>query len=346
MSISPIIKQTTTADVPFLVGQSPRFDLQLATYIEIETALSDVGHCVLEGVFNEEYIAKLRSGVERYYKNQDELFSKNLSGLSLADIDRHISSFDGFHNIADAIDDISNMWGGSRRRKRHLRTFLNNVKRSRIVSVFQYLFGDEFVVFQSEHCVRRLDPAYPLRFNGVHCDGQLGAASSKGINTQRELTVWAPLQHVMDDNCSRLLLFKRGVNFDEVTFEGRPLFSTENLIEERGIQFSPIQLKPAQILDESDENVQLNTNLIDRIFRSVYQALEGRCYAPKLRAGDVILFERDIYHGSFWHSSMTKPRYSMDFRVTGKFLREKENAHLKGHSLKMGLLGGYVWKER
>ena len=102
-------------------------------------------------------------------------------------------------------------------------------------------------------------------------------------------------------------------------------FSAEDQIKEHDHGFLPIQLRPHET---SDALTEIGGNYLDRMFERIYAA--KRCFAPHVPLGSSILFEHEIVHGSYRHSQMTIPRFSLDFRATGIYRRSLENAKYEG----------------
>jgi hypothetical protein len=87
-------------------------------------------------------------------------------------------------------------------------------------------------------------------------------------------------------------------------------------------------------LDRVGHVVIDSLNTLDQMFARIYAAKQ--CFAPQVPCGSSVLFERDIVHGSYPHSRMTVPRFSLDFRVMGIYRRscsaKYEGASARGES--------------
>src|SRR5262249_3637787 len=114
--------------------------------------------------------------------------------------------------------------------------FNSEFERSGMPALLRNLLRGNFVLDRSERVVRRTDPRYPVRFTGLHYDGHLPPCAPRGLNSQREFTLWTPLVSCIDDQTPRLLLLHRG---DAVDFAAKDAGG-----------FDPIQLKPRQVRDE------------------------------------------------------------------------------------------------
>jgi hypothetical protein len=200
------------------------------------------------------------------------------------------------------------------------------------------------VVGRSERVIRRLDPSHPLRFTGLHCDGQLKAMSEAGLRSQRELTLWSPLQDCTDDTISRLLVMHRGDTYGSV-------MTAQDLREIEGATYLPVQLRPYQVRNEQKwlagslpEDIE---TMYDRVFAGT------RCYAPYVRFGSSVLFDCNIWHGSYFRRTMTRARYSLDFRTVGQYTRNEKNAMYSGelfdsagpaHEFRLSTTGPIEWR--
>lgn len=187
------------------------------------------------------------------------------------------------------------------------REFFFEFERSGAPALLRELLGGDFFVGISERVIRRADAAVATRFSGLHQDGQLGPCSRAGINSKREFTIWTPLVDCTDEETPRLLLLQRGQTFANV-------FSEAEHVEDRGARFLPIQLRPhedGKVLND------FGGDDLDQMFARIYNSTT--CFAPRIPLGSAIFFDRDIVHGSYRHSRMRVPRFSLDFRVTGSY---------------------------
>jgi hypothetical protein len=161
---------------------SPRFELRDASLADIERSIDDVGHVVLDGLWNRPFLSRLHDFAATN-------FTSSPAGAT---------HFDGALPPA------------------HDRDFLVEFERSGLPALLRHLLSGDFVVSRSERVVRRANAAVPAQFSGLHMDGQLRYCSEKGIHSKREFTIWTPLQDCTNDMTPRLLLLHRGDTFADV----------------------------------------------------------------------------------------------------------------------------------
>jgi hypothetical protein len=282
---------------------SPRASLRTADFKDIDNSLANVGHVVLDDVWNTRFLSDLCVAADRKFCADDARFKGRYEEFSEGEIDQYL----GNHAALESLDAASD------------EEFFEEFERTGLPAMMRRLFSGSFVLGRSERVVRRTDPQFPIRFTGLHADGQLGFCSSRGLRSKRELTLWTPLLNCTDDVTPRLLLLHRGE-----TFNG--LFDDEKVLSENNVEHLPIQLRPHQTRNESNqiEVAQKVHNQFDRLFEV------RRCYAPKLPLGSAILFEHSTVHGSYTRPSMSTARYSFDCRFVGEYKRTDENAVFSG----------------
>jgi hypothetical protein len=133
-----------------------------------------------------------------------------------------------------------------------------------------------------------------------------------------EFTVWTPLQDCSNEDTPRLLLLNIGEHFDDVFSES----------DSGGDPFLPIQLRPELV----SETINQAAHRLDGLFERLYA--NKNCYAPKVPFGSAVLFNGNVVHGSYRRSSMTVPRYSLDFRTVGVYRSTLRNAHYQGKAFR------------
>jgi hypothetical protein len=263
---------------------SARFDLRTPpAFKQIETTIDAVGHVVLDNLWNPEFLARLHDFAQENF----------------------VSSPHGATHFDDALPPEID------------REFFLEFERSGVPALLRNLLSGDFVVSRTERVLRRADASVPAQFSGLHRDGQLQPCAKRGINSQREFTIWTPLQDCTGDSTPRLLLLHRGDEFADV-------FSKEELVADEGTGYLPIALRP-QLAAAAIEG---SPDRVDRMFERLYAA--RRCYAPPVPLGSAVLFDHNIVHGSYRHRGMTTPRYSLDFRVVGIYRLSHANARYQG----------------
>lgn len=287
--------------------ESPRFSMRHGDLGEIEKALSTVGHVVLEGVWALPFLERLHAGIAAKFGEDDAKFAGHFDEFPVPVIDSYLGCHKGFDDFGADRDGFD-------------AAFFEELERSGLPALYRRLLAGDFVVSQFERVLRRVDPHFPLRFTGLHHDGQLGALSSRGLRTTREFTLWTPLQDCSTEDISRLLLIERGQPTKQFLDEA------PNRTQIAGIPFHPIQLRPAQFRDSSVEKESLGD--VHARYDELFAAL--RCYAPYVSFGGAVLFERDVWHGSYHRPGMTRPRYSLDFRAVGEYRVIPETARFTG----------------
>jgi len=197
--------------------------------------------------------------------------------------------------------------------------FFDRIRKSSLPGVLRHMQRGDFVVSESERVIRRANAAVTTLFSGLHADGQLRCCSDEGIRSKREFTIWTPLVDCTGEDTPRLLLLHRDQHFYGV-------FSTDEQISDEGIPYFPLQLRP--VLHSKGLQADGAAQQLDRMFERLYDARQ--CYAPHVPLGSAVLFEHNIVHGSYRHSGMTRPRYSMDFRAVGEYRLTDNNRHIQG----------------
>lgn len=282
--------------------ESPRFNLRSCNFQDVRAALKTVGHAVLDNVWNLDYLRRLHDHAEAKFRSDDARIHGNYDAMPDGVVEGHLggtAELYGNGASAEALD----------------REFFLEVERSGLPACYRHLTGGSFVVATSERVVRRVDPAYPLRFIGLHCDGQLWRMSDESPSDE-QFTLWTPLQPCTDDFTPRLLLLHRGETWLEIFADDA---------RENGAL--AIQLKPLQIRDESTANTR---NLkINSQFDTLFE--RKRCFAPPVPFGSAVIFERDIVHGSYTRPGMTTPRYSLDFRTVHDYRITAKNRGYTGY---------------
>ena len=161
---------------------SPRFNLREASLAEIEQSINDVGHVVLDGLWNHKFLSRLHDFAVTNFTTSSER-ATHFDGVLPADLDRE---------------------------------FFTEFERSGLPALVRHLLSGDFVVSQTERVVRRADATVPAQFSGLHMDGQLRYCSDRGIHSKREFTIWTALQDCTGDDTPRLLLLQRGDTFADV----------------------------------------------------------------------------------------------------------------------------------
>ena len=151
----------------------------------------------------------------------------------------------------------------------------------------------------------------------MHCDGQLNQLSTSAYRTNRELTLWTPLVSCAKDNVQRLLLLHRGEDL-------KGIFQRSDHIVTRDVSYLPIRLRPDAIREEKKFSHLIP--VIQEQFQRLYSAKSF--YSPHVPLGSCILFDSDIWHGTYLEKNMSEARYSLDFRAVGEYrIDDASKAH-------------------
>lgn len=306
MSLALAAVKPSLASPRFFPGSEPE---------GIDAALENIGHAVLENVWPTSFINALRAATAEKFQADDALNLGRIEAMEAAEREIYLGNF-------TCLDGLPDPWGWDAR-------FYEQFSGSPLPRLYHHLFGGAFVLARNERVLRRSDPRFPLRFAGLHFDGQLGPARLAARCRQRELTLWTPLVDCLDEETSRLLLLHRG--------EGIGALFTET-VTSRGVDFAPVMLRPWQFRD--DEFDAINPTVM-RQFEKLYR--ERRCYAPKVGIGDAILFDHAIVHSSYIPAAgVRRVRYSMDCRAIGEYEVTDANRAYSGKLFRRRrILGGY-----
>jgi hypothetical protein len=210
-----------------LTFDSPRFSIRDAAFPEIESKLDRVGHVVLDGLWNPNFLTRLRNFGEKHFRDDAT------GGTHLPDV----RGLPGWND----------------------REFFAEIERSGLPAILRHLLRGDVVVSQHERVVRRADATVTGIFSGLHFDGQLRACSDEGINSTREFTIWSPLVDCTSEATPRLLLLQRGQNFADV-------FSAKDQVTDGGIKYLPTQLRPTVEADGLNGAASQLDAMFERIY--------------------------------------------------------------------------------
>jgi hypothetical protein len=287
--------------------ESPRFSYRSASLAAIDEALATVGHVVLTDLWSTPFLDRLREIAAIRFASDDATYLGNFDKYPHSTIEVYLGGFRNFDEIGGAgAEEID-------------AAFFEEIERTGLPALYRRLLHGDFVVSASERVIRRLDPKFPLRFAGIHCDGQLGALSKEALRTDREITLWTPLQDCMTDEIARLLLLHRGETLGD-------FYAAGGTVKEGDVSFHPVQLRPLQFRDEVGRRALIPE--IDAEYRRLFAT--KRCYAPPVPLGATVLFDKTTIHGSYHLPTMTQPRYSLDFRAVGEYRVTDKNAPYQG----------------
>jgi hypothetical protein len=289
-----------------LTTESTRYSLRTASLSDVECTLDEIGHVVLDEVWNYRYLETLRARAKSKFERDDALYDGRFDQFPASLVEQYL----GGHTNLDEITLGPAQGDGPASIKAADREFFFEFERSGLPALLRQLLNGNFVLGRSERVIRRTDPRFEVRFTGLHQDGQLRFCSSRGINNNREFTIWTPLQPCLDDDTPRLLLLHR----------------REQQLEIDGDIHKVTLLKQQQVRDERTYVTEIGS--IDDQFNQIYRKYQ--CFAPRIPIGSVVLFEHCVQHGSYRTSTMKTPRYSLDCRVVGEYRKSKENAGYNG----------------
>jgi hypothetical protein len=284
-------------------GRSPCVSLRDGDLSEVEHGLDTTGHVVLDGVWNSRYLARLCERAERWFAREDATYSGKFSQFPRAAIDKYLN---GCASVEECVLDPGRRLDLGRPEVED--ELFDEFERSGLPALYRYLLRGDFVAARVERSIRRADPRFPLRFDGVHCDGQLTACSSHGLQSKRELTLWTPLVDCVSRDTPRLLLLHRG--------HTPHIFRESEKVDMKGVVEQPILLQPHQIAEDDPAAAGLPA-VMERQYARLFSTV--RCYAPPVPIGSAVLFDREIWHGSYFVRGMKKTRFSLDLRCLGEY---------------------------
>jgi hypothetical protein len=287
-----------------LTIESPRYSLRTASFSDVERTLNELGHVVLDEAWNYRYLEALHARAKSKFEADDALYGGRFDQFPDSLIEQYLG---GHTNLDEVVikqgDRIASVKAADHE-------FFFEFERSGLPALLRHLLNGNFILGRSERVIRRTDPRFEVRFTGLHQDGQLRYCSSRGINSQKEFTIWTPLQPCVDDDTPRLLLLDR---------------REQQLELDSGIHKITL-LKQEQIRDESKYLTEIGW--LDEQFDRIYSKYQ--CFAPRIPIGSVVLFEHCVQHGSYRNSKMKTPRYSLDCRAVGEYRKSKENSGYGG----------------
>lgn len=293
--------------------ESPRFTLHFSCLSSVDAALASVGHVVIDALWNTEFLAALHGHAAARYERDDARFAAGFDAHADSVVEGYLAGVVGLDSLFDGADAVESSRAWDRR-------FFSEVELSGLPGLLRVLLSGDFFVGRSERVIRRGDPRFPVRFIGLHPDGQLHLCSEHGLNTKRELTIWTPLQDCANDHTPRLLLMHKGETYTELFESG-----------EDG-RAPAVERRRRQIRNEAEVGAALRSE-IERGYERLFQ--ERRCYAPYVPFGSAIIFEAGVFHASYYASGMTTPRFSMDFRAVGDFKRTADNMGYVGNTYRV-----------
>jgi hypothetical protein len=283
---------------------SPRFSLRTADFDAVDQAIRQTGHVVLDNVWNTHFLSELRQESKSRFEADDRRLEK---GESLQDVHGYMGGEMGvgvlFGTDAAAVAKSA----------QYSARISMEFERSGMPALVRYLLNGTCVLGDTVASLRRIDPRFPVRFIGLHSDGQLNLCSSQGRTSKRELTLWTPLQDCVEEDTPRLLLLHRRETVDTISLDGD----------------KDIVLLHTDPLGEA-ANLANAGNDIDRFFDRVYR--EKECFAPHVAFGSAVLFDCHVVHGSYRTDQMKTPRYSIDMRMVPEFRTTLDNCTFVGMS--------------
>ncbi|OGO90162.1 MAG: hypothetical protein A3F10_06345 [Coxiella sp. RIFCSPHIGHO2_12_FULL_42_15] len=273
--------------MPFF--ESERYVLRKENIDNIIQAIKNVGHCVIEKTWDINLVDYLYRISDQYFNCKDEAwFSGKMPDGELNQY------FGAFYDVFDAVSNDK---------------FFNTIKDSCLPLLFNKMLNGKFVIMQNERSARRVDPKFPVRISGFHVDGQLSRLSSQGYHTQDEFTMWSPLRDAVDERTPRLLLLHQSendnylkINYDQVTDIG----------DKQNIPI--LALSKLNLALEKNHSAEIITKR-DKAYRVLFEKL--KCYAPKLQKGDVILYDKSVWHSTYAPENFSNKMISLDFRIVG-----------------------------
>lgn len=267
-------------------GMSPVYGLDPQHFPAITEGLNSIGHVIIKDVFDPEILDCLKSYCDHQFLKQDIAHKHNK--ISQDTLDLYLA------NTLGLDPDARNL-------------FFQCFDESGVEKLLRHLVHGDAAVYLMEHNMRRVDPKFPLRQFGLHYDGQMRSYSQYGLTSDREYTMWIPLQDVGQD-ASRLMLVDRSVTFADMP---------NDLVR-------AIQLRPYLDRDESGANLGAKLSTHDSYLIKLLDLLGTKVYAPAMKCGSAVIFDSlTVLHGSFFHSGIIRARCSIDIRFSSDFDKSK-----------------------
>jgi hypothetical protein len=280
---------------------SPRFSFRTADFSATEHALRTIGHVVLDDVWNTRFLSDLRVHGKQRFEADDH---RHENGEPLQDINGYMGGELGLQALFGPSE--AELAEGTK----YCEQLSVEFARSGLPSLLRQLLGGTCVLGHSVVSLRRIDPHFPVRFIGLHRDGQLNKCSFYGKTSRLEFTLWTPLQDCDNEDVPRLLLLHRRETIDDVSDDTKDILL---------LHTDPIKEK--DYLSKAGNNVD---QFFDWLFR------EKDCYAPHVPLGSAVLFDHRVVHGSYRTDAMKLPRYSIDMRMVSEFRTTQENCDFVG----------------
>jgi hypothetical protein len=76
-----------------------------------------------------------------------------------------------------------------------------------------------------------------------------------------------------------------------------------------------------------------------KAFEKIFAVFD--CFAPRVAAGSMIIFDHNVFHGTFCTRSMTTTRYSIDCRAVGEFHIRPSTSSFAGMTSRVDPLPGF-----
>jgi hypothetical protein len=270
---------------------SPRFSLRTADFDAIDQAIRQTGHVVLDNVWNPNFLSELRRDAKDRFEADDRRLEK---GDALQDVHGYMGGEIGI-GVLFGRDEAA-----VAKSVQYSARISVEFARSGMPALVRCLLNGTCVLGDTVASLRRIDPRFPVRFTGLHSDGQLDVCSSQGRTSRRELTLWTPLQDCVDEDTPRLLLLHCRETIDTI-------------LHDDGKDIVLLHTDP---LGEAAYLAKAG-NDIDRFFDRLYR--EKECFAPHVPFGSAVLFDCHVVHGSYRTDQMKTPRYSVDMRMVPEF---------------------------
>ena len=300
-------------------GISPRFTLDTTQFSHIESALEEVGHVVIDHVFDRQTLTYCRQYAINLFSKMDVSYDEGkFSGGELSSYLGNTYSF-----MPDAEGN------------RYCEFFMNMIARSRILDLLSCLLNGDVAAIHGP-VIRRVSAEHPLRNIGLHQDSAIAEYADHGYRSQRQYSLWVPLCDV-DENTASLLLLSRRFQFTgdygDIT-KPRDRFSNACICDGNStINVSSLYLQNQPRKHLSEQEANQHTQDYYRTLNNLIEKLGNDIYAPTLDETSVVIFNRDTIHGSFGHAGLTKSRHSIDIRFIADFdqfraYKNKERAYI------------------
>ena len=294
-------------------GISSRFSCHPSNFSAIADALNNIGHVVIENVFDQQTLIQCDQYAQNLFCGMDERYLQG--DFCESELINYLGNTYSF--IPDKIGSL------------HLELFLTMIETSGMLDLYAHLLKGDVAAFGP--VLRRADPAVAIRKTGLHTDGQVTEYALKATHSNSEYTLWIPFCAI-NEKTPALLLMARGLQFSDNTIAkpGYHQGPTNNVFiydkrkgatseQKEGLDVTPLYLHNRPMSRPSEGEILRVSQRHDAVLNGLISRWENDIHVPHMDLGSAIIFDRDIIHCSFSHDGMSQARHSADIRFVGSF---------------------------